>query len=139
MTAPFTPAAIAARQEDLRAMAPTTPNHAGYEQDTYLNLADEASADDFDRADFDEEAMAAADAFARRHRLPLFDEVADIDKALVLVNEEEDMGRFDSIEGVTPPRETGEHVPLQHDSMGMGYIVYPGASDTGHVLDEEGQ
>lgn len=48
---------------------------------TWLNLSDEASAEDFTRADFDEAAMQMADEFAARFDLPKFDEVADVDKA----------------------------------------------------------
>lgn len=56
-------------------------------QDEYINLSDEASAEDFRREDFDPEPMARADAYARHHGLPLFDEVADVDNALRLVAE----------------------------------------------------
>ena len=65
----------------------TTEQYAGFGRECYLNLADEASADDFDRAGFDEVWMKAADDFAARLGLPRFDVVADIDKALVLVEE----------------------------------------------------
>jgi len=63
------------------------------QRDFYLNLADEASAPDFDRADFDAEPMAAADALAARLHLPKFDEVADIDHALDLVQRAEQNDR----------------------------------------------
>lgn len=67
----------------------TIEQYAGYGREMYLNLADEASAEDFDRADFDEVAMKAADEYAAQNRLPRFDAVADIDIALDLVERAE--------------------------------------------------
>lgn len=55
----------------------------------YLDLSDEASAPDFRRSMFDEEAMAAADAYAAANGLPRFDAVADVDIALDLITESE--------------------------------------------------
>jgi len=56
----------------------------------WFSLADEASADDFDRADFDSVAMAMADRFADRHHLPKFDAIADVDKATQMWVEHQD-------------------------------------------------
>lgn len=54
-------------------------------RETYLNMADEASADGFRRADFDAEAMAIADEYAREQGLPRFDVLGDLDVALEYV------------------------------------------------------
>ena len=58
------------------------------ERETYVNLADEASALDFDRDDFDPIALNLADAYARRYGVPRFDELSGgIDAALLVVAE----------------------------------------------------
>jgi hypothetical protein len=62
-------------------------------REVYLNLADEASADDFDRAFFDEPMVKLADEYAAEHGLPKFDAVADLDVALDLVGEHRDDGQ----------------------------------------------
>lgn len=54
-------------------------------RETYLNMADEASAADFRREDFDPEAMAIADQYAREQGLPRFEFTDGIDNALALI------------------------------------------------------
>lgn len=54
---------------------------------TYVNMTDEASAADFTRGDFGPDALEMADQFASQFDLPKFDELADVDQALQLMEE----------------------------------------------------
>ncbi len=64
-----------------------------HNRELYLNMADEASAPDFDRADFDTDAMDGAAWFAAYMGLPAFDAIANIDTALDLVRQAENNDR----------------------------------------------
>jgi hypothetical protein len=59
------------------------------DRNTYLNLADEASAEDFDLEDFDPDAIRRATRFARSLHIPMAWDVADVDNAERIVVEAE--------------------------------------------------
>lgn len=92
----------------------------------WLDMCDEASADDFKREDFDRLACRAADEFSGMYGLPRFDQIADIDNAYLVLAEHE-----------VPCDVCGERIKLGDERAEVCYKTEWQDPDARHLLVHE--